>query len=645
MHDVARQEIFEQELIHYDACHDTRFDRFVDRYGEFVNPLASVVLLIASWVRGENTSEGIYLALAAITLSGYPILRNSIISTITKRKLSAEVLVSIALIASVWVGEYIAGALVALMMNIGELLEDITIAKTGAAIRSLMDLEPETARVIRAGREIEVNIDDVMIGDIAVIFPGEKIPVDGTVNEGRGEVVQSAITGESMPVTKEPGDPIYGGTLNQLGVLKVKVTRIGSDTTLAKIIHMVQKAQAEKPPIERIADRFASWFTPAMLTLAILVYGITGEVLRAVTVLVVACPCAMVIATPTAVIAGIGNAARKGILIKGGAVLEVISKLTVFVFDKTGTLTYGTPVVQTVQGFDGASETEVLRLAGTAEKHSGHPLAEAVLRHTQAQNIAFPEPNDTQVIVGRGVLSQSSGREIMVGNERLFGDKSIPLSPEAEKFLQDMADVGTTGVLVGLNSRIVGGIGIADALRPDVHESLHDIRTLGIGRVIMLTGDTDKVAQNTAKGADLNEIVADLLPDQKLEYIQKLRKEGEKVAMVGDGINDAPSLVEADVGMAMGVVGTDAAIEAADIALVTDDLRRVAEAIALSRKTITIIKQSFTISIIINVIALVLASYGGIGPVAGAFIHNIGSVIVVGNSSRLIGYQFKKISL
>lgn len=641
MHDVAAREIPDQLLIQRDVRPSSEIDRFVAAYIGFINPLIAILLAAAAWIRGEHTLEGTYLALAAVTLSGYPIFRNSIISTLTNRKLNAEVLVSIALIASVWVGEYVAGAMVALMMNIGELIEDITIAKTGTAIRSLMDLAPETARIIRAGREMEVMIDDVVLGDIAVVRPGEKIPVDGTVAEGRGEVMQAAITGESLPVTKEPGDPVYGGTLNQFGALKVRVTRIGSETTLAKIIRLVQEAQAEKPPIERIADRFASWFTPSMLTLVALVFVVTGEVLRAVTVLVVACPCAMVIATPTAVVAGIGNAARRGILIKGGAVLEIISKLTVFVFDKTGTLTYGTPTVHAVRGFEAESEDEVLCLAGIAEKHAGHPLAEAVIKHAQAKNITFSDPDQIQAIVGRGVIAEKDGREIMVGNAQLFREKSVPLSPESETFLHDMSEVGNTGVLVGIDGRIVGGIEIADILRSDVKESLLNIRALGISRLIMLTGDTRRVAQTAAEGAELDDVVAELLPDQKLDYIRTLRRKGEKVAMVGDGINDAPSLVEADVGIAMGAVGTDAAIEAADIALASDDLSRAAEAVALSRKTIAIIKQSFVISLTINVLALILASTGGIGPIAGAFIHNIGSVIVVGNSSRLIGYRFK----
>jgi Cd2+/Zn2+-exporting ATPase len=379
-----------------------------------------------------------------------------------------------------------------------------------------------------------------------------------------------------------------------------------------------------------------------MLALAALVWLLTGQIIRAVTVLVVACPCALVIATPTAVVAGIGNAARRGILIKGGAVLEAIGKLTTFVFDKTGTLTYGTPTVKTVRGFSGVPEQEVLQRAGTAERHSEHPLADAILQHCRKEEVWPFDPDDTRVIVGRGIIATKDQQEIIVGNERLFTEKNITLPVEARQFLSDMTASGSTPILVAAAGKIIGGIGIADTLKEDVHVAIQDIRSLGIKKILMLTGDNQQVARAIAEGAGLNDIVADLLPEEKLAYIKKLQAQGEKVAMVGDGINDAPALVEADVGIAMGAIGTDAAIEAADIALTGDDLSKVSEAIALSRKTVAVIKQSMAISIAINGFALILASTGGIGPVVGAIIHNIGSIIVVGNSSRLIGYRFKK---
>ncbi|PIE58226.1 MAG: heavy metal translocating P-type ATPase [Desulfobulbus propionicus] len=648
MHDIARDELgVPVSLQPADAGHQSRFDQILTRYGDFVTPMISLFLVLAAWFLGEHSSAGTRAALGGIAIAGYPIIRNAVTSTISKRKLNAEVLVSIALIASVWVGEYMAGALVAVMMLTGELLEDLTIAKTGQAIRSLMSLEPLTARVIRDNQAIERPIGEVVVGDLVVVQPGERIPVDGVVSEGRGEVDQAAITGESIAVTKEPGCQVYGGTFNQLGVLQVTVSRTGQDTTLSKIIELVQKAQAEKPPIERIADRFSSWFTPVILSLAALVWGSTGEVLRGVTVLVVACPCALVIATPTAVVAGIGNAARKGILIKGGAVLETISKLNVFAFDKTGTLTFGEPQVYQVQGFGGFQQEEVLRLAASAEQNTGHPLAEAVLKHTRAKALEYRAADETRVIAGRGVQAviRESGKPeqvILVGNPSFFREQGLEPGSEAASLLERAATEGVTGILVGRDDQIVGGITFTDTLRPEVHDSVAALRALAIERVVMLTGDTEAVARTILEDGGLDAIAADLLPEQKLDYVKRLQAEGKTVAMVGDGINDAPALVEADVGIAMGVAGTDAAIEAADVALTTDRLDRVAEAIALSRKTITVIKQSLAISIGINGVALLLASTGGIGPVAGAFIHNIGSIIVVGNSSRLLGYSYQR---
>ncbi len=641
MHDVAREHIVDHSERNV-LSGDSPVARFLARYGEFLTPLFCIVLLIIAWIAGEHTARGFYLAVVAMTISGYPILRRALFSTITNRKLNAEVLVVVALFASIWVGEYLAGAMVALMMNIGELLENLTIARTGEAIRSLMSLTPDEVRVVRDGQEQMVFIEDVVVDEIAIVRPGERVPIDGVVVGGSSEVDQSAITGESVPVLKEKGDGVFGGTMNHLGALQVKVTKVGNDTTLSRIVQLVMAAQQEKPPIERIADRFAAWFTPVMLTLAALVWGITGEILRAVTVLVVACPCAMVIATPTAVVAGIGNAARKGILIRGGSVLESIGSLSSVVFDKTGTLTYGHPTVQNVVGFAGQSAEEILRAAACAEKYSGHPLAEAIVEYTEEQELEVQSPENTRAIAGRGVVAVCADRQLLVGNQELLEDYGLSVSEEAVNFLKHSAEKGATGILVARNGALLGGIALADTPRPEAKEAIGLLRTLGIKKVAMLTGDSGEVAERVGDEFGVDDIFANLLPEEKLAHIQKLKEEGEVVAMVGDGINDAPSLAGADIGIAMGVAGTDTAIEAADIALTTDNLDRVAEAIALSRKTIVNIKQSFAISLVINVLALVLASTGGIGPVAGAFIHNIGSVIVVGNSSRLIGYSLFK---
>lgn len=611
----------------------------IERYGEFLTPLVSIILVVLSWIAGEHSDEGFLFAVAAMAICGYPIVRSALFSTISNRKLNAEVLVGIALFASLWVGEYIAGAMVALMMNIGELLEELTITKTGHAIRSLMSLAPDKARVVRDGTEKEVVVEELVVDDMVIVRPGERVPTDGVVSAGTSEVDQSAITGESMPILKEAGDDVFGGTMNQLGALEIRVTRVGGDTTLARIVQLVMAAQQEKPPIERIADRFAAWFTPAMLTLAAVVWGCTGEVLRAVTVLVVACPCAMVIATPTAVVAGIGNAARKGILIRGGSVLEQIGSLTTVVFDKTGTLTSGRPKVEDVTGFSGQGADVVLQRAACAEKYSGHPLAEAIVRYAVEKEIAVASPEATTVCAGRGLVARYGNQQLLVGNRELMVDYGVALNDEAASFLKTSAEAGATGVLVAQGGILLGGIAIIDTPRPEAASTIKRLRQIGIKRTLMLTGDSERVAASVGAKSGVDQIFANLLPEDKLAHIQQLKRAGEVVAMVGDGINDAPSLAEADIGIAMGVVGSDVAIEAADIALTTDNLERVVEAVALSRKTIANIRQSFAISLVINVAALILASIGGIGPVAGAVIHNIGSIVVVANSSRLIGYS------
>lgn len=617
-------------------------DEAVERWGNFLSPVLSVIFIIASWISGsDKTPLGINLSLIAVVLSGYPIIKNAIISTIENRKLNAEVLVVCALSASIWVGEYIAGAIVVLMMNVGELLEDITIAKTGQAIRKLMELSPETATVIRERGQVVIDIDEVRVDDLVVVKPGERIPVDGVIDVGDSEVDQASITGESMAVYKKMGDEVFGGTINRAGVLIIKTTKVGKETVLSKIIELVKKAQASKPPIERIADRFSNWFTPSMLILAVIVYLLTGSVLRAVTVLVVACPCALVIATPTAVVAGIGNAARRGILIKGGATLEAMGNLSAFVFDKTGTLTYGSPEVKNIKGFNNASEAEVLEIAATAEKYSEHFLGGAILKKAEQMGIGVPAPEKTRAIIGKGVEAIAFGERILVGNTRLYEEIGVDIYDEVKQFVNRELDEGKTSVLVSRDNRIIGAISIADKIKEEIFQTVKDIRSLGMKKVILLTGDNKKVAEATARGVGFDEIVADLLPEGKVDYIKKLKDSGERVAMVGDGINDAPALALADVGIAMGAIGTDAAIEAAQIALVSDDVSKVAEGIALSRKTIEVIKQSLTISIAINAFAIILASFGAIGPVAGAVVHNIGSLVVVGNSSRLIGYKYK----
>ncbi|RMF92868.1 MAG: cadmium-translocating P-type ATPase [Candidatus Schekmanbacteria bacterium] len=643
MHDISREAVIEGKIDHKHKESESFWTSEPEKIEPFFSPALSVILISLSFfLGGDKTSIGINLSLAACALSGLPIIKNSIRAIFEDKRLNAEFLVTLALFASIWVGEYLAGAIVVLMMNVGELLEDITIAKTGDAIRKLIEITPDYATVIRGGREITVSTEEVQKGELVIVKPGEKIPVDGIVERGFAEVDESAITGEALPVNKEEGNGVFSGTINKNGVIIVRATRVGSQTTLAKIIEMVKEAQSKKPPIERIADRFSGWFTPAILLFSAIVYLITGEILRAVSILVVACPCALVIATPTAVVAGIGNAARKGILIKGGAILENMGKLTSFVFDKTGTVTLGVARVDEIKSFSTFSEDAVLELAAIAEKHSTHSLANAILSKAEEKGLIITPPDKSKTIVGKGVKVISGNDEIIIGNPLMFKDENIELPEEVCKYIDTKANEGNTTVCVGFNGKLAGVISISDTIRKEVSETINDLKSLGAKSIVMLTGDRKESAKKISEGIGFDRVEAELLPEDKVLHITKMKETGEIVAMIGDGINDAPALALADVGIAMGTGGTDIAIESADIALVSDDISKVTEGIAIGKKTIQIIKQSLAISIVINALALYFASSGLLGPIGGAIVHNIGSFVVVGNSARLISYSFKK---
>lgn len=643
MHDISREAVLEGNLKHQQGEDKILWTSDPNRIEPFFSPAMSVILIsISFFTGGDKTSIGINLSLTACVLSGFPIIKNSIRAIFEDKRLNAELLVTLALIASVWVGEYMAGAIVVLMMNVGELLEDLTIAKTGDAIRKLIEITPNYATVIRGGIEIVIPVEDVLKGELILAKPGEQIPVDGIVEQGFAEVDESAITGEPLPVNKEENNNVFSGTINRNGVLIIRATKVGKQTTLARIIEMVKTAQSEKPPIERIADRFSGWFTPAILLFSIAVYLMTGEIIRAVSILVVACPCALVIATPTAVVAGIGNAARKGILIKGGAILESMGKATSFIFDKTGTVTLGKAIVSEIKSLSAFSDEAVLELASIAEKHSTHSLANAILSKAEENGMIIPSPDKSETIVGKGVRVISGKDKIVIGNPLMFKDEDIQLTDESTSYIEEKALEGNTVICVGFNGKLIGMISISDTIRKEITETINDLKSLGAERIIMLTGDRREAAIKISEGIGFDSIEAELLPEDKVSHISKIKESGEIVAMIGDGINDAPALALSDIGIAMGAGGTDIAIESADIVLVSDDVSKIPEAIAIGKKTITIIKQSLSISIIINAFALYFASTGLLGPIGGAIVHNIGSIIVIGNSARLISYSFRR---
>lgn len=559
------------------------------------------------------------------------------VKALLQRQVNVDELVAIAIIASVIYGEYLAAAFVAFMMLFGKILEDFTAERASRALEDLGKLVPIKACVRREGQDILIPIDEVVPGDLVLVKSGERIPVDGQVASGRASVNQAAITGESIPVAKTYGSEVYAGTLIDLGALELKTTKVGDSTTLGQIAHLVEKAEEDRAPIVRIADRYAKYFTPFVLGIAIITYLVTGEPINAVTVLIVACPCALVMATPTAIIAGVANGARRGILVKGGARLEAAGRITAIALDKTGTVTLGKPRVMKIVPLDDTTEKNVLELAATAEKYSEHPLGKAITTKAKEWSLSIPDADQFTVVPGLGVIAKTDGREVVVGNQELLKQYKVNVPESLDDNIYHLEEEGLAALLVASNGLLVGLIGVADVVRDEMSQAIQQFKDSGLKKIVMLTGDSPEVARRVASGIGIDEWQARLLPQQKVEIIKKMQIEGYKVAMVGDGINDAPALAQADLGIAMGVIGTDVAMDTANIVLMTDNPLKASEAINLSRKVLRIIKQNLVFAIFFNLIGIALASLGDLNPIGAAIFHNVGSVAVVVNSARLAG--------
>jgi heavy metal translocating P-type ATPase len=490
--------------------------------------------------------------------------------------------------------------------------------------------------VRRGEQEVAILAGNVQIGDIVVIRPGGRIPVDGLVVAGQSCVNQAPITGESIPVEKFKGAEVFGGTLNETGRLEIQTTKVGKDTTLAKIVHLVEQAQGTKAPIQNLADRFTVWFLPTVLVIASVAFLTSGDIKVAVSVLLVACPCAFAIATPTAVTAGISNMARRAVLIKGGVFLELAKKMDVLLVDKTGTFTFGKPKVVDVVAFDGMSEEEVLRLAAIAEKYSEHPLARSVMTRAKECNITVPDPHAFNIEVGMGVTARLDGKKILVGKNIFLKDKGICIAEHIEQAISEQTEQGRTAILVANDMKPVGLIAIADEIRPETPHAIASLKAMGIKKITMLTGDNHKVAGAVAEEIGVDDFQAELLPEQKLLFVEKLQKQGLIVGMIGDGINDAPALALADVGIAMGAAGTDVAIETADVTLMNDDLSQVVNFMDMSRKVLLRIKLNIFFSIIYNVIGFILAGFGMLTPVLAVIFQEAGCITVVFSSTLLL---------
>lgn len=578
----------------------------------------------------------------SVILCGIPIILEAIIGLITKFDIKADVLVSIALVASLCIGEDFAAGEVAFIMQLGALLEDITVAKARAGIEKLINLTPRNARIIKNGKEIIVPAEKVSIGDTLRVLPGETIPVDGVITSGQTSVNQSVMTGESLPVDKTIDDEVSSGTVNQFGSFEMRTSKVGEDSSIQRMIRLVQSADAGKAKVVRLADRWATWIVVIALSAALITGLITGEIIRAVTILVVFCPCALVLATPTAIMAAIGNATKHGFLVREGDALERLAAVKRITFDKTGTLTYGMPQVTAVHSTDkNYTDDMVYAYAASAEQLSEHPLGKAVVRcFKQSENAELSAAEQFRMLPGQGVLAVINGREIAAGNEKLLFEKGIALDNEILIAAKSYLSKGSTVIYIAADKFAIGYIVLSDTIRTESKQMISELLALGIAPVL-LTGDHENAADSIAEQLHIAEVHTDCLPEDKLKIIDGYQKKNERLCMIGDGVNDAPALKKADVGIAMGGIGSDIAVDAADIALVDDEVKELPHLIALSRRMMITIKCNLSFSMGLNFLAIILAITGVLNPVVGALVHNAGSVLVIINSALLLKWKRK----
>lgn len=575
------------------------------------------------------------LALYAVSigLNGAPIIWGAA-QGLLERRVNVDELVSLALMACLFQGELLTAAVVAFIMTLGTLIEEATSDSARRSIHELIRMAPQKALRLEHGKEREIDVHDIAPGDLLLVKPGDRIPVDAHIVVGSTAVDESAITGESLPVSKKQGDQVLAGTLNHNGVVHIRAEKVGQDTLLGRVIRLVSEAEQHKPLATRFIDRYATWFTPLILTLAGLVWYWSGDVSRAVSVLIAGCPCALIMAAPTATVAAVGRLARAGVLVKGGRYLEEASKVDTLLFDKTGTLTTGRPRVEDIRANAGCTPEEVLSCAACVEKDVSHPLARAVLKAAQYARVTVDKATEVVAEVGRGVRAVVQGRHIEVGGVSL--DAGAHALPDGLRTcLEDIQDRGATPLLVYRDKSPIGVIGVSDTVRPEAAQTMTRLRELGVSRLGILSGDHAKAVQRVAQGLGIIWTRAGLKPDQKLDELQRLQQAGHRVMVVGDGINDAPVLARANVGVAMGGTGTDVALETADIVLTRDDISRLPLLIRLSRRMLTVIKVNVALGLGFNVLAVWGGAAGILGPIQAAVMHNVGAVIVVFSSAAL----------
>ncbi len=567
----------------------------------------------------------------AVAVGLYPLVKTGLLDLIHERKIGTEIFVTIATLVAVLGGETVAGAVLMVIILIAEFIAELNTDRARASIKSLIGSVPQVALVRSNGGERTVAVAEVKVGDIVLVRAGEKIPVDGHVTGGNASVNQAPITGESVPKDKVTGDLVFAGTVVESGALDIQTDKIGVDTTFSRIIALVENAESQQAPVQKLADKVAAWLIPVVFVFLIGVYLVTRDVRTIVTLMIFTSPAELGLATPLVMIAAIARAARSGILIKGGLYLESLAKVDTMVFDKTGTLTANKPQVVRIESRHAAfSETELLRLAAAADRRSAHPLAKAVVSHAEQTQVTVPEPEKYEQLQGRGVIATVEGRIVLVGNAALLRESGVSLVDAA-------VDGGQTPLHVAVDGQFAGVIFIADTLRPGAREALASLRKTGVKRIIMLTGDNAATAQAVAGELGVDEVFSDLMPEDKVAAIAALQKQGHRVAMVGDGINDAPALARADVGIAMGGGGTQAALEAADIVLMTDDLAKIAGARAIARRAYRTVQENLFVGVgVVHVLGITAALLGWIGPIEAAIIHLGPDVLVFVNSVKLL---------
>lgn len=607
--------------------------------------IAAGVFLAASLALTlTDTTVPIDPAWAAVVISGLPLLYLALWRVVHNpgiSKISSALLISVAMIAALAIGDLFAAGEVAFIMAIGAILEEKTTGRAQRGLKALISLSPQQGRRIRGGEEELIEAEKIEKGDRLRVLPGETIPVDGTIVSGNTSIDQAILTGESLPVDKMPGDPVFCGTINRFGVIELIADKVGEDSSLQKLIRMVRQAEENKAPMQRIADRWASWLVPVALLIAIAAYLFTGDIVRGVTVLVVFCPCALVLATPTAIMAAIGQATKHGVIIKSGEALEKMGKVDAIAFDKTGTLTYGRLAVSDIVSFSPTlSEADLLSLLSSAEALSEHPLAKAITAYAKSAGTDILPANNFQMEAGRGIQASVAGHDLICGSEAFLRSRGITLDDSAASRLERLREQGKATVLAAEKDRCLGVIALSDAVRPEAKAAVSQLSSLG-AETLLLTGDNRKAAEFLVRQVGSMSVRAELLPDQKVDAIRELQKSGRIVCMIGDGVNDAPALKTADVGVAMGSMGSDIAVEAADIALMSDDISRLPYLKRLSNAAVHTIRLSISLSLCINFVAIALSLMGLLTPTSGALVHNAGSVFVVLIAALLYDRKFE----